>query len=126
MFEITLSLPPSINASYSIINGRRCLSKVARAWRNKESEYITLIARTQYDAKKEPLFKEDVKVVAIVLFVFPNNIRRDQSNYIKQLYDCFVDSGHVIVDDSQIIEEHIYSRVEKGKKEVTVKIERIN
>jgi Holliday junction resolvase RusA-like endonuclease len=112
MFEITLPLPPSVNESYAVVRGRKILAKKARDWKLISS----------YKARS--LFMMTGKIKTVVNFTFPDNRKRDQSNYIKQLYDLFPIAG-VIKDDSQIVEEHIYSKVVKGVREVHIKIEEI-
>lgn len=123
MFEMSYTLPPSVNECYAIVNGRKVLTQKARKWRKACVWETILIVKLQYGLKTKALFTNKVKVT--VNFVFPDKRRRDQSNYLKQLYDM-LPYGFVLNDDSQIVEEHLYSTVQKGKRSVHIKIEEIS
>jgi Holliday junction resolvase RusA-like endonuclease len=125
MFEITLPLPPSVNESYAVVRGRKILTKKARDWVRVAQITIETGLQDSYFSERYYFhINKQLRVKVNVNFVFPDNRRRDQSNYLKQLYDG-ITKCRILYDDSQIIEEHIYSRVEKGKREVRIKIEEI-
>lgn len=55
-------------------------------------------------------------------FTFPDNRKRDASNYIKQLEDIIVKMG-LIEDDSMVVVMVIRKQIKKGLSEAKVKIE---
>lgn len=113
--EIKLDLPPSSNEAYGVFRGRKILSKKAREWRH----YAKWEIKRQAENKRI-----DGKVSVLSEFTFPDFRKRDQSNYIKQLYDAITDSG-IIKDDSMIYEETNKKFIQKGIRCVTVKVKEL-
>lgn len=118
MFTINISgKVPSINHMYV-----RCL---------QHGRVVTFLSK---DGKK---FKDGLKSVILeqnhsimhgnlkvnLTLIFPDNIRRDVDNYSKSLLDCL--SGTIINDDSQIVELHIFKRIEKGVAKAIIEIDEI-
>ena len=110
-----LDLPPSSNEAYAVFRGRKILTRKAREWRNYASWAISHQAQSK---------RIDGKVSVSSEFIFPDFRRRDQSNYIKQLYDAITDSG-IISDDSMIYEETNRKFIQKGVRCVTVKVKKL-
>ncbi len=110
-----LDLPPSCNEAYAVFRGRKILSKKARDWRNYASWSIAHQAQSQ---------RIDGKVSVESEFIFPDLRKRDQSNYVKQLYDAITDSK-IISDDSMIYEETNRKFIQKGVRCVTVKVRKM-
>lgn len=106
--EFKLSLPTSVNKSYTVSRGRIIKSNDCRAWRTHA--YLKLKSIADKSAALEG------KVGIAHHFVFKDKRKRDSSNFIKQLHDAIVDAG-IIKDDSQFYLEITSKEVDKLAKE---------
>lgn len=109
MIEISLPLPCSVNELYIVIRGRKILSPKARKWK--------MDALTLLKGNGELLGQVSV----IYDFTFPDNRKRDISNYIKQAEDALVSAG-IIKDDSLVMAFSATKKIEKGRRLVKIKI----
>lgn len=123
--EMILPLPPSVNQAYCIVGRRKRLTPKARSWYKIAADMIFVNKLLRGIPKDLCFFPQEMQLKTSVVFRFPDNRRRDQSNYIKLLYDAFV-KGLIIPDDRQIKEEHIVSEIIKGERQVYIKIEGID
>jgi len=108
----TLPLPPSINAQYATVNGRRVLSKEARLYKQTVAEWMMI-------AGGLPHFPSDVTEMYIVLFIacyFTSPLRRDLDGGLKILIDAVC--GALGINDNRVVDLHVVKRVDKAEPRV--------
>lgn len=124
MIEFILPLPCSVNELYTVARGRKILSKKGREFRSFLPWLIMDAAKKQLglcEIYANPIYQQ---VSIIYSFTFPDNRKRDISNYIKQTEDAIV-KARVIRDDSCVMAFSATKTIEKGKRQVRIKIEEI-
>jgi crossover junction endodeoxyribonuclease RusA len=94
LIRLELPWPPSVNAMYANVRGRRVKTKEAKKYEKNVSQ-ICLYNRVNR------MFEGAIKV-SIDAYP-PDRRRRDIDNILKSLLDS-IQSGGVYKDDSQIIE----------------------
>ena len=109
---ISLPYPPTINNYYTVVRGRKILSKKGRAWKKEAWGWLM--------DQNAPVGREGAYSVSIYVMP-PDKRRRDIDNLIKPLLDSLVEYG-VIPDDSMIFDLRIqrFDSVKGGKVEMTV------
>lgn len=113
--KIVLPLPPSINRYYTQnkYTGRRVKTKEAKSW---ESEALWMLKKIRKKFRKK-------EVVVIYEYYFKDN-RSDYINRAK-ITDDIIEKAGIIDNDRQIIEGHIYKRIDKKNPRVEIEIEKI-
>lgn len=107
--RLMFSLPVSINKMYQPAGHAIILSQAARNWK----EYAMLLARSQW--QDAPLEGE------LVVFYYFYGSKMDWDNPCKILGDAL--NGIVWIDDSQVVEAHIYlSRDKTNDRRVEVEV----
>jgi crossover junction endodeoxyribonuclease RusA len=107
VFSITLPYPPSLNRYWRAFSGRVILSKEARA-------YKATVARlcTGTDPHTDR--------VALFIRVYRPAKRGDVDNILKALLDAM--QGHVYMNDSQVVELHVFRLDDKARPRVEVEV----
>lgn len=92
--ELTLGLPPSVNAMYRAVRGGVIKSRKYRAWERVALQEIAL--------KKLPALTGP-KFHAHYTFDRPDNKRRDVDNFVKASADILVKAG--LIPDDKLIDK---------------------
>ena len=115
LLRLDLPWPPSVNAMYANVRGRKVKTKVAR----KYQENVAKICLCVGAGRK---YSGSIKV-SIDAYP-PDRRRRDIDNILKSLLDS-IQAGAVYKDDSQIIELFVRKNPSDGDGRVNVFIEEI-
>lgn len=112
MQSITLKTKPiPVNALYRSINGRNILSKLGRETK------VALEWEIRSQWRIEP---HTGSVVVNLMLYFGDRRKRDIDSYLKVLLDSM--NGIVYNDDSQIVELHVYKKIDTIDPRVEVQI----
>ena len=116
MIEYTIpGHPMSVNHMYgSTKNGRRFLKKEGKTW--KENVALECLSKFGRINSTEP-------IIVQIIYFFPDNHRRDVSNYDKILLDTL--SGVLYVDDSQIQCASLHKFVDKKNPRTMIRLWRV-
>ncbi len=109
---IAMPYPPSVNTYYSVVRGRKILSKKGRSY--KIEAMVCLYQQSVAKDREGPY--------AICISVRPPDKRkRDIDNLIKPLLDSLVEYG-AISDDSEVVDLRIqkFNPIKGGSVEVLI------
>lgn len=110
--RLTLALPPSGNH-------RNGISKDGVHYRKKTTkDYF----RSVYALKLENRIKTITEPCRAIVIIRMTDKRRDADNVIKTLYDALQWAG-IVEDDKLIIETHMFTDNESGKRQIDLLIE---
>jgi Holliday junction resolvase RusA-like endonuclease len=105
-FHVGFALPPSVNNLYPTRGGRRVKSEEYKQWIHDSGMHILSKKRT-FKKKgykmPEPPYKFELRLF------FPDNRRRDASNYIKAVEDLV--ANMLGYDDKEHVELYVAKRV---------------
>lgn len=107
---LVLPYPPSLNRVYRTVRGRPILSKEARQYRAAVQQQLA-----------EMGFKASSSSVALSLTLYRPRRTGDADNALKALLDAL--NGLLWVDDSQIVEIHLWRRDDKARPRVELLVE---
>ena len=113
MFNCKLPWPPTVNTYYTVVKGRKILSKKGRAFKADCKYFIPKLP--------DPI-KGELSVLVEVCM--PDKRRRDLDNLLKPILDALGDYG-VYEDDSQIVDLQI-KKVDGKKGEVLILIKEMD
>ncbi len=109
---LVLPYPPSLNRLYRTVRGRPILSKEARQYRAAVQQQL---AGMRLKASSSP--------VALSIALYRPRRAGDADNALKALLDAL--NGLLWVDDSQIVEIHLWRRDDKARPRVELLVEEV-
>jgi len=111
-------VPPSINAQYATVNGRRVLSAAGRAYKQIVAHHI-LVALSRFPHRAALLRTLRGDALALTLrFEFATPLRRDVDGGLKITQDALCEA--LGLNDNRIIELHLYKGTATGVPRVLV------
>jgi crossover junction endodeoxyribonuclease RusA len=121
--QLTLPLPPGINAQYSTVNGRRVLSEASRKWKHEVAHYIQLLEErnviTDYI-----LHAFSINHLSFFLdFYFATPHRRDLDGGLKITLDAICASMNL--NDNRVVDIHLIKKIDPLKPRLEVTMEAI-
>lgn len=109
---LVLPYPPSLNRLYRTVRGRPILSREAREYRASVQAQLAGMG-----------FKAISGPVALSVALYRPRRAGDADNALKALLDAL--NGLLWVDDSQIVEIHLWRRDDKARPRVEVLVEEV-
>lgn len=109
---LVLPYPPSLNRLYRTVRGRPILSKEARQYRAAVQQQLAGIG-----------LKASSSHVALSIALYRPRRAGDADNTLKALLDAL--NGLLWVDDSQIVEIHLWRRDDKARPRVELLVEEV-
>ena len=104
-FTLTLPVPPSINAQYATVQGRRVLSAAGRAYKDYVAQQIMVaFARTAHRDHLRASLQQSLLALTIH-FQFSAPMRRDLDGGLKITQDAVCEA--LGLNDNRIIELHL-------------------
>ena len=111
-------VPPSINAQYATVNGRRVLSAAGRAYKQIVAHHI-LVALSRFPHRAALLRTLRGDALALTLrFEFSAPLRRDVDGGLKITQDAVCEA--LGLNDNRIVELHLYKEAAPGVPRVLV------
>lgn len=107
--RLTIPYPPSTNALYATVRGRRVKTKAARVYHEQAASIARRLGATRFTGP-----------VSVRLDVFRPAKRGDLDNTLKSLLDSM--TGIVWDDDSQVAEIHARRHEDKVNPRVEVEV----
>jgi crossover junction endodeoxyribonuclease RusA len=108
--RLVLPYPPSLNRLYRVVRGRPILSREAREYRARVQ--VMLLAEG-YRPTSSP--------VAPSIWLYRPRRTGDADNALKALLDAL--NGILWLDDSQVVELHLYRLDDKNNPRVELRVE---
>jgi len=115
--QFVLPLPPSINAQYATVNGRRVLSRDARRWKGEATARLRQLVLP-------PAFAQTLQTGYLALFIdvyFATPMRRDLDAGLKITQDTICDV--LGVDDRRVVDIHLVKRIDPLNPRMEVELE---
>jgi crossover junction endodeoxyribonuclease RusA len=107
---LAASLPPSINAQYSTVKGRRVLSEEARKWKREVKRKIELL-------EDEGILTEQLKknltrsYLSVFLdFYFTTPLKRDLDGGLKITLDAICEA--LDLNDNRVVDIHLIKKID--------------
>lgn len=110
--SVVVPYPPSLNRLYRTVRGRPILSKEARQYRAAVQRQLTGMG-----------LKASSSPVALHAWLYRPRRAGDADNALKALLDAL--NGLLWVDDSQIVEIHLWRRDDKARPRVELLVEEV-
>jgi crossover junction endodeoxyribonuclease RusA len=115
--QLVLPLPPSINAQYATVNGRRVLSRDARRWKTEATAQLRQLVLP-------PTFAQTLQTGYLALFIdvyFATPMRRDLDGGLKITQDTLCDV--LGVDDRRVVDIHLVKRIDPLHPRMEIELE---
>lgn len=115
--QFGLPLPPSINAQYATVNGRRVLSRDARRWKGEATAQLRQLVLP-------PAFAQTLQTGYLALFIdvyFATPMRRDLDGGLKITQDTICDV--LGVDDRRVVDIHLVKRIDPLRPRMEIELE---
>lgn len=115
--QLVLPLPPSINAQYATVNGRRVLSRDARRWKTEATAQLRQLVLP-------PTFAQTLQTGYLALFIdvyFATPMRRDLDGGLKITQDTICDV--LGVDDRRVVDIHLVKRIDPLHPRMEIELE---
>lgn len=123
--SLTLPMPPSINAQYTLAKGtkKRVLTKTARDFKKQAGNVIMLLQQqSKITPVEERAFANNLLGVYLT-FYFETPMRRDLDGGLKIALDTI--ATHLGFDDRNVVELHLTKQIDPLNPRLEVEIETI-
>ncbi|WP_029215497.1 RusA family crossover junction endodeoxyribonuclease [Kallotenue papyrolyticum] len=117
LIRFSLPLPPSVNQQYATVNGRRVLSRAARAWRAEARLALSGL-------ELPPALQATLRHGYVALFLdvyFATPLRRDLDGGLKITLDAICEA--LGVDDRRVVDIHLLKRIDPLRPRIEVELE---
>jgi crossover junction endodeoxyribonuclease RusA len=110
VLQLTVNLPPSINAQYATVDGRRILSESARRWKKEVGKQLELLEDRGVlsEALKEAFQQCYLSVFLEFFFTTPH--RRDLDGGLKITLDALCTG--LGLNDNRVVDIHLVKRID--------------
>lgn len=115
--QFGLPLPPSINAQYATVNGRRVLSRDARRWKTEATRHLGQLVLPS-------AFIQTLQTGYLALFIdvyFATPMRRDLDSGLKITQDTICDV--LGIDDRRVVDIHLVKRIDPLHPRMEIELE---
>ncbi|HEX2909706.1 MAG TPA: RusA family crossover junction endodeoxyribonuclease [Chloroflexia bacterium] len=119
--QLNVPLPPSINAQYATVNGRRILSEEARKWKR---EVERRIERLEDEGVLTDQMKSDFNRLYLSVFLdfyFTSPHKRDLDGGLKITLDALCEALNV--NDNRVVDIHLIKKIDPLHPRLEVSIE---
>ena len=108
--HLTASLPPSINAQYATVKGRRVLSEEARKWKHEIKRKIELLEDEGIltDLLKKSLSRSYLSI--FLDFYFTTPLKRDLDGGLKITLDAICEA--LDLNDNRVVDIHLIKKID--------------
>jgi crossover junction endodeoxyribonuclease RusA len=120
---VTLPLPPSINAQYATVEGRRTLTETSRKWKR-------LVEKRLEKLEDDEILTDELKagfarsyISVFMEFFFPTPHRRDLDGGLKISLDALCEALNI--NDNRVVEIHLVKRIDPLDPRLQVSMEGI-
>ncbi len=110
VLEIKLTLPPSINAQYATVDGKRVLTEIARKWKRHVEHRVELLENDEIltDELKRQFSRSYLSVFMEFYFASPH--RRDLDGGLKLALDSVCEA--LGLNDNRVVEIHLVKKID--------------
>lgn len=108
--QLTTTLPPSINAQYATVDGRRVLSEGARRWKKEVGRQLELLEDrgVLLETAREELHRCYLSVFLEFFFTTPH--RRDLDGGLKITLDAVC--AALNLNDNRVVDIHLVKKID--------------
>lgn len=110
VISLRVPLPPSINAQYATVDGRRILTEVARKWKHEVDKQIERLEDTNQitDQMRRELGRSYLSVFLDFYFTTPH--KRDLDGGLKITLDAVCSALNL--NDNRVVDIHLIKKID--------------